>query len=387
MRQVLTGLLFIACSAHAEIRVEKITVTTNAICSPATGVNYGTINVYCTDPDLEEKYRNLPGLTKYNLNMEKLELMRTHVASMVTELRMKESDSRVTQKNISRLRDNLRQTEKAFSELWRGHEELRFQLAAVMAKLSDFTQGKIESTVKVIGESVAQAVYEQQFQKLSRSLYYDIDKKLKDYRDDLENLKVRVDALQNDVSFLMNEFLEGNLKENVGFFGLSIGGTYLSSAWQPRIAIEFEILMPKIRLLNARASWFAGLSHINWKEKQSYQTLPGSSPIEVIENNEVTLLSIGSRLYMFEWNDELQTYMGATFGLSVLGEEDTFNYGFIMGTEYFRKTSRIALELRWDGFSKIEREETTFNPLGSATVTTVTESLNGWYVGIKVAFR
>jgi len=319
--------------------------------------------------------------------MAQLGSLRTKANNMSARLQALQNDSQVTAENVNSLRGMLRETEAQFSDLWRQHESLRAQLADVLARLPEIVQGEINAAVPAISASVAQSVFDQQFQKFSQSLYYDVDHALKSFRGDLDNLKERVDALQNDVSFLMKEFLAGRLTENVGFFGLSIGGDYLASAWQPRVGVEYEMLLPTSPLFNKSGSVFVELARINWKETRDYPTLPGLDPIKIQDNNDLMLLLIGGRVFIQGWNNELQPYIGVAYGHSVAGKENTYSQNFAIGTEYFRQATRVAFEIRWDYFSKIERTEATFNPFGSASVKSFSEERNAWYAGIKIAFR
>ena len=371
-------------ASPAGIVAKEIRVTTHALCSPAVVGSHNTIIVNCTNPEMEDKYRNLPDLKEYNSNIRALKKLRGVAKDMETQLRNIREDSRSTNKSIAELRITLHQTEAQFEGLWQQHRDQRSVLASVLASLPDFISNNISSTVPAISASVAQAVYEQHFQIFSQSLYYDIDKILNSNQDELDELKKRVDALQYDVSFLMNEYLNGRLKENIGFYGISTGGAYLASGWQSRMAMEYEMLMP---ILNSPISWFAEIAKLNWNESRSYQTLPGLEPIEIHDDKKITIFSLGIRCYFIKWGEDLQSFFGSGLGHTISGEEDSFNVSVAVGTEYFRKNTRIALQLSIDYFSGINREKKEFNPLGNYKENTVSERDYGWYVGIKVAFR
>ena len=362
-------------------------MSTNAPCSPAIGINYGNVSVNCTDPVLEAKVRSLPDLSDYNTNMSQLAKLGEDAKNIEEKLHQMELDTHANSEDVDQLSERLSLAEAQYSRLYQQHSQLSSQLASALAQIPEIIQTEISTSTLGINASIAESILDQQFQKYSKNIFFKVDNRLNSQRNRLDNLERRVDALENDVSFLMREYLDGRLQKNVGFFGLSIGGLYISEEWQSRIGIEYELLIPKAPIIGSRGSVYIELAKLDWTEARQYQTLPGIDSIDVVDDHKLTLLNLGSRLFIPGWTEDLRSYLGVSFGHTLAGDEDTFNYGIGIGTEYFRSGTRVAFEVRWEGFSNIEREEITFNPLGNASVTTISESRSGWYAGVKIAFR
>lgn len=386
IRQSLFLLLIFFNSVYAEEEV-NIKLSTSAACSPAIGINNGKVVINCTDPELEAKVRSLPDLSDYNANMSQLAELGKESSIFEEKLYQLENDSRASSADINQLRDQHRLAEAQYTELYQQHVQLSSQLASVLARFPEIVEEKIYTTTPEISASLAESIFDQQFQKHTKSIFFKVDNRLNSQRNRLDNLESRIYALENDVSFLMNEYLNGRLQNYVGFFGLSVGGLYISEEWQSRIGIEYELLLPKALILDSRGSVYIEFAKLDWTEAQEYQILPGIDPISVVDSHKLNLLNLGSRLFFHGWSDDLQSYLVASFGHSIASDEDTFSYSIGIGTEYFRPSTRVAFEVRWEGFSDISHEEIIFNPLGDASITTISESRDGWYAGIKIAFR
>jgi regulator of replication initiation timing len=373
------------CDAHAS-NVE-IQLTTNAKCSPAIGTNNGTVIINCTNKDLEKKFSQLPDLTNYNKSMTQLQSLSSEAKIMGNRLKNLKNNYSVNTSTINSLRNNLNRLEGEYLSLRKSNENLRTKLANTLANSPEITQEDINNSASRISHSIAESVVDQQLQKYSRTVIFDIDNKLTENRKEFGKLSQRVDALEHDVSFLMTQFLDGNLQNNEGFFGISIGGHYLTEDWQPSLDLEYELLLPKFKIIDSHGSILIDLTWIDWKESQSFQTLPGADPITVDINRSSALLSLGSRLFITNWTSNSHSYIGALFGHTISGEEDSYYYSLSLGIEYFLVSRRIAFELRWENFSDIEREVSTFNPLGNASTTKTSESESGYYAGLRISFR
>jgi len=362
-------------------------LTTNAACSPAIGINNGQVTLNCADPEIAARVRSLPDLSDYNSNMLQLEDLRGQAEQIEKKLYQLEIDSNAKSKDIARLQEQLTLAESKFSTLYQQHVQLSTELAAELSRIPEIVEAQIDATEVRINSAIAESVIDQQIQKYTNNIFFKLDNKLNDQRSRIDNLEKRVVALENDVSFLMGEYLEGRLQKNVGFFGLSVGGLYISKEWQSRIGLEYELLMPKAPIIGSRGSVYFEFAKLDWTESTKYQTLPGVDPIEVVDNHNLNILNLGSRIFFHEWSKDLHSYFGVSFGHSISSDEDTFNTGVGIGTELFRSGTRIALEARWEWFSNIEREEISFNPIGDALITTISESRDGWYLGLKIAFH
>jgi len=386
IRQSLFLLLIFFSSVYAEEQV-NIKLTTSAVCSPAIGINNGKVVINCTDPELEAKVRSLPDLSGYNANMSQLAELGKESSIFEEKLYQLENDSQTSTADINQLRDQHRLAEVQYTELYQQHVQLSSQLASVLARLPEIVEEEISTTIPEISASLVESIYDQQFQKHTKSFFFKVDNRLNSQSNRLDNLETRVYALESDVSFLMNEYLNGRLQNHVGFFGLSVGGLYISEEWQSRIGIEYELLLPKSKILGSLGTVYIELAKLDWTETQEYLTLSGIEPISVVDKHKLNLLNVGSRLFFHGWSDDLQSYLVASFGHSIASNEDTFSYSIGIGTEYFRSSTRVSFEVRWEGFSNISHEEITFNPLGDASIATISESRDGWYAGIKIAFQ
>jgi hypothetical protein len=215
----------------------------------------------------------------------------------------------------------------------------------------------------------------------------DMDKYLHENSLELEKLSSRFFALESDVSFLMTAFLDGKLEESKGFLGVSLGGRYLTDSWQPSLSIEYELLLSKIALIPWINSLFFDLTWLDWRESNSFQTLPGAAPSQMDIDRESTIFSLGGRLYPFSFSPNVHTYTGALIGHTIDDDQDFFYYAISIGVEHATSDRRVSVELRYDYFPDIERETVEFNPFGSSVVRQTEDSENGTYLGLRVSFR
>ncbi len=391
MNRFALGLLLFSSSAFADKTI-PIQVNANARCVLFAVFNFGKLTANCSDPDLEKMLLSLPDLTRYNENMDQLARLRDRASTMTKSVRALEqkvqNGFQQTTQDLGKLQDRFNETESELSTLRQQNELLRVQLSEALSGIPALVGQAADTNARV----AAQAIYDREFRQFSQSLYYQIDEQLTAYRRDLEKIKGRVDALERDVSFLMHELLEGRLQTHVSFFGLSVGGVDLAHAWRSKIGIDYELLLPEIAKSNMRGSMFIEFAALSWKQTYDYQTLPGLAPISTEDTNDVRYVAIGAKVFIPGWTDKAlllptQPYVGMAFGHSIGGVESTYYYAFIIGSEYYRRTTRLALELRWDKFSNIQHQEVTFNPFGNASVRTVSEAPSGWYVGVKVLFQ
>ncbi len=371
--------LFLACNSVYAYESVNIKVSATAPCSTAIGINHGKVIINCIDPDLAAKIRALPELSAFNANMSQLEKLAKSADTFRVRLNHMERDMIANTKAVGQLGESLRNSESQYSRIYQRHMQLSSHLAGELARLPEIVGGEISK--------FAEPFLHHHLQKHTKDIFFEVDEKLDKLRNRLVLVEHRVDSLENDVSFLMGEYLNGQLQNSVAFFGLSIGGLNIADEWQSRFGIEYELLLPTVQIFGSRTSVYIELAKLDWKEEQQRQTLPGVKPIEIVDNHEINLLILGGRLFALGWSENLHSYIGLSFGHSFSGDEDTYTYGIGFGTEYFRAGARVAFEFRWEGFSDVEREEIIFNPLGDASITTVTESTDGWYAGIKIAFH
>jgi len=82
-------------------------------------------------------------------------------------------------------------------------------------------------------------------------------------------IESRVDLIENDLNFLMDEYLDGNLK-SISFYSLSIGGLMLNNTTYTTLGLEYERFLKPIYSLS-HLSLFANISKLTG-DKERVQT-------------------------------------------------------------------------------------------------------------------
>lgn len=389
--------------------------TSSGGCSPNIGVNLGTITLNCGVSDekidrLDSDFRGLadkleilnrhPTLVNYNENIkEQTKLKKTvlNLEKTITSIeKSKNENVKKLTTTIGKLKKQLLKQEVHFRELRDKHSELIQQLPRrfdhfftdISQYITDLEILKKDEGKKLKEKFELQIIRaNNKIEGYSNAIMMEVSEKFRLNNKKLNAIENRISKLETKVSFLMKEFHKGNLRENIGFYGLSIGGVNINGTWHPKMSLKYEFLFPHIPLTHQKGGLFIELTHLDWEESFSYKTLPGLPKQTFNEDNKFTYLAIGSTVFIGQVGEISHTYVGAHFGHAIEGAEDPFVAGLILGVEFLKKSIRLAFELQGEMYSDIRARKVKFRPFGDANIETRSEDQYGLSLNIRVMFR
>lgn len=369
--------------------VQRINGNCNVIIYNNSGnINLGNIHYECKDADSIDKIKDLE--TKYNNNINRINDNYEDVKKINKKL---ENIEKIFKQKLSsdesefkKLRTEQNTAKKNLQDLWNSHKLLQDEVASTLSTLPGIVGEAVQGAL-ADQQQLLELVINKKIETASRKLRDEIDLTLQENESRLENLEKIVFKLQNDVSFLMSEYLKGNLLDSIGFFSGSVGAWHSQGSWAPKFSAEYERLIPSLGIGKIRASVYGEIAWLNWNETLKFETLPGISESKLTSNHNITYVSLGTRIFMFSLGEHLHQYALLSAGHSIAGNEDTFSYTLGAGIEYARKSTRASLEARWESFSSIEQVSATFNAFGNASVVRSREPWGGLLLSARIAFR
>lgn len=193
-------------------------------------------------------------------------------------------------------------------------------------------------------------------------------------------LEGRVDTIETNLNYLMDEYTDGNLK-TISFYGPKLGMTSINNSKYSVIGFEYErFLDPKYNM-----SLFVDVSKYDGNKKDTYSTLNGVSDQEIETNNTFYSIGLGARKFIKKI-DKYNFYVGGSLGYAT-GDEKTFLGNTFLGVEAYRKFNKISLELGYTYFNKIKHKRVIFNPLGYSENFEETKGESGVSLSLKYSTR
>jgi len=382
MNSDVSVLLLMAAFAQPGYR----TIRTSGDCSPVIIAEVARVDINCKggfSQEEREKLRRLPSVTAWDVHSKQVEQLRSQVAATNVKLdAVQEDDARALQE----LRSEIASARDEFRKLLREQESLLQKLAAELASQRAITGGSEARDLDV------QLRIEQQVGDASTAVFSEFRSALQAHEVRFAQIEQQMAETKREVADLkkevvgMREILGGKVSETVGFVGFGLGAARIDQKWYPRGTAEYELFLPHLGFADMKGSLLFEFSYIKWIKETTTTTLPGVPAQQTTEDNKLGVAGIGGRLFLGSPSEYTNTYVGANLGYSVVGER-TFSYGLSVGAEYFRPSTRFAVEARWDRFDGIKETETTFNPFGNATVTERERTANSFSVGLRVSFR
>lgn len=365
---------------------ETVAGNCNLIVSNNLGdVSLGDIDLKCneySDVDIKEIKAKV---AEYKLNIAKINNLYKDVMIVNKDLKEKQdkTESNVTlhEQQLIKLRFSQNLAEENFQNLWSEHERLRTVVAKTYTALLDEVENH---------RNMLELELEQKITTESSKLFQKIDIALRQNEKRIQTFEQRVVKLENDNIFLMNEWRNGNLRDSVGFFSGSAGAWHSKQNWVPKFSVEYERLIPRLETAyfkDMNISFFGEIAWLKWTDSLKLATLPGFPESELKTDYNMVNLSVGTRVFVLNWGNNLNNYVLLSGGHSVAGSEDTFSYAVGTGIEYTRKSTRASLEIRWDGFSSIEQTNASFNTFGNARIDRRRERQGGLLLVVRLAFR
>lgn len=193
-------------------------------------------------------------------------------------------------------------------------------------------------------------------------------------------LEDRVEFLEDDVGFLMDEYNNGNL-QSISFYGGDIEVAKIKDQTYSAVGLEYERLLdPRYQL-----SIFGGVSKNDGVVKTEYETLSGINP-QVEENNvKFYTANIGARKFIKKI-DDYQAYATIAAGKS-FGDIDSVSAKAGAGVELYKKYHKLSAELGYKYYFSLPNKEVDFNPIGTSTIDNSNKGAGGPYLSIKYSTR
>lgn len=379
-------IFFIMCISSNALSTEK-TIQSLGSCSPYVETNIGIIVVNCTnniDKETKDKINRivaeLSELDEYKKSVTEIKSIINRADKIYSEdLFRKDLMIESNTNKINNLEMRAQKLHDDFIHQWELLNQNRDNLNDALANLQD----KIDTEWEI----KSQYWLDKELKKYDKKLLRDFNARFYKIEKRLSELEAEIIALKSDVSYLMKQYLSGNYPKKIGFFGVSLGTLNIDDDWHAKYSIEYELLLPKMPLLNTKGSFFIEVAGLDWEKTSNISTLPGIEQAVFIEKNNVSYYGLGAKFFITQFARQYHLYTGAVAGNSFSSDEDTAYFGIILGTEYHRQGSRILLEFRYDYYSEIEETFVKFDPFGDPLVQSVTESKDGLYIGIKLMFR
>ena len=310
-------------------------------------------------------------------HQDKLDRMAEHIDYL-------EANKERQAKETAQIKTQTKQNNEEIISLKQTNELLMKRLRSATDDLEGIKPGDLSEIDKYIGET--------------KNKFDDVDEKLHDINTKIDNLstqiKVQGEKIEvQDAKIVSNK---ADIKELKGwkeaqaytaqyFLGVRLGQTNLAEDDQNDYAVFLEFLLPS-RILQ-RASFFIEYEQIDWSEQYTYQLLPGLPDNIKTLDHEFRLLSAGINHLVLDWGRYFYTYLGASAGLSISGDDNVKKLAFIIGTEFHTNNFRFDVELRPERYYDVPAENIQFNPFGTAIVEQTTTNHDGLFLGIRLSFR
>ena len=360
---VLLGLYLLCtnvCAANTET-----SVSTTGDCSPAIGINNGTVIINCENKIQNQQFLKL--VSKYNDNFSALSVLSKKTKTLESSLINLESESLASLHKTQSVSTLLLEAREEFTRYSNRQRSVLNRLEGGFSEVQNLLS-EYNSTIQIM-------------KGYNQNLFDDIERRLSKQRIQLSKITRRLSELEYKVS----NYLNNELESNEGFVGISIGGISFDSEMGKSFGVEYELWQKRESALGIRGSVYFELAYVEWSDIESYETLPGIAPIEIENEHKLKLLGIGSRLFLKRWSDNLHSYIGLQLGSSIASTDNTFSYGITFGTELYSLSTRLAFEVGIKGFSRIEKERVVFNPFGDAEIETVTDDQRAVFASLKIA--
>jgi len=325
------------------------------------------------DPVLIEKLRNIPSPEEFIELFNKQRAIEGELKGIKSEL------SKLTSEDIKRRKELMLQLKKYDEDITKikvnFNEKLEFFKKKIIENVKE-ELSKWDSDNKEKMATLSRDV------EVSFDVFNDRINALESVlKSELKDVNNRLDKLASDLHE-MAKIYNGLSDKRLSYFGLSLGGFKVGGEVYPKIAIDYEIIHPDLMSLNG-VSTFVEIAYLDWVEDTEFKTLPGLGLEDFEEDNSVTTLSLGVKFTPYIFNEKMHLYTGGMFGHSISGE-NTFDAGLILGIEMYPKKIKMALEIRFNYYSSIERQEVEFDAFGDANITYYEKSESTCYLGFKV---
>ena len=179
--------------------------------------------------------------------------------------------------------------------------------------------------------------------KKIQTLEKDIDNIIQHNKNELTKLKTKINHMQNNIAFLMNEFHQGNLT-TLSFYGLYIDAFYLNNTFYKGAGAEYE------RLFNSSQKY-------NFSLVANF-SITNANETNIIEDNnkQFYMFDIGIKKPFITGKREYSIYQEGNIGY-LWGDENSLYFKLSIGTEKINKKNKITAELSYMGV--LDKETTT----------------------------
>lgn len=345
----------------------------------------GTIETKCYG-DSSNEIKDLQSKTeKYNKNIEAINNLLKDIKEINASLKYKQDTSESKLKfhdvELNNLRKKQNSLEDEFHKTWVLQEQLREDVTRSFEAMKEVIEKSSQIAIEM------KSGLEQKIENENNKLYQKIAIAFLQNETLFQQLERRIDKLENDNTVLMEAWRTGNLLDSVGYVSASTGSWYTKQLWVPKLAIEYERLLPNSESdFIKNVSFFSEIGWLKWTDIQKFGTLPGLPVSEFSSDHNIVNLSMGTRIFQ-KLGEQYQFYELLSAGHSIAGSENTFSYMAGVGMEYTRKSTRASFEIRWENFSNIEQINVTFNAFGNTRVDKTYENQGGLLILARVAFR
>ena len=341
--------------------------STNGPCSPVIANNSGTVHVFIAcglDKALEEKVNQLPSVTEFNGLLQAQIELRNASETIYRQIQAIKGSDKTVKHELNQL-----------GQLLNSHVVKNNRYQNRLETQSEMIAQEISRIPDIVNKSI-RLTYERQLEEALKT--------------ETSRLHAAISDIQHDVDELYKKlaFLKNSSKNYLLFIGPSIGvfNPNEGNERHSKYGLEIDALLPT-KFLRIRSSAFVEFVKLDWDTTLSFPTLPGLPDQTFHEDNSFPYIGLGGKVYFYNSADRFQLYTGGVYGTSINNEkEDTNYYSLLLGAEVFLTTTRIALELRYDGFSNIEEITYEFNPFGNPEVGTNATSKTGLFLGLKILF-
>lgn len=186
---------------------------------------------------------------------------------------------------------------------------------------------------------------------------------------EIQKLKKRIENMEDDISFLMNEFNQGNL-DVLSFYTVHIDAVYISSVLYKGAGVGYE------RLYNSSIL-------------QSLSLIANISTLAGVEKNAIE--DIDKQFYLFDIGvkkpfSAYKNLYGKS-GIGYLwGDEKSLYFKLAIGIEKYNKKNKLGVELGYFGVFEKQEKIVTTHRLGSAESRTNKEFQHGISFLLSISF-
>lgn len=320
-------------------------------CNVAIGVNMGNVTFTgCDDPDSEDFRRRFLAwfsTTQYARSLHEIQQQREEIDRLAAGANLLQGSQEASSEQVENLSHDV--------------HRLKADQIRDRAQLLEETRALADSAHQEFAEAVVDE--HAAFQTLNEQVLDNI-LRTSSLNDQLADIETRLDKLQNDVQYVMREFLEGRLERTLVFAGASVGALINGGQLNPRYEVAAEWLSPSFK----RVVVLTELGRTDWTLRDHYETFPGLPRESFDINRTQTYFSLGL-LYLSSWETHgMRLEVGSALGRSGGEGNSGVTASMLLRGEWTLRSLLVSLDVREDYFAQVPTQSRAFNPLGNAIV-------------------